>query len=188
MILSVILLSMVIILLSTLNMIIWPDLWQQLEWGSELESDLRDTVDWVRKWLVDFNDGKINWFRLSCQIVLVLLMWKWVGLFLRKNHLLRSCSWLSLLNWTGALTLPLLLKLPPRKLELWLILWSFFLLRLLCISINLSYGHTCNTVVMSVLVLLVATWSCWVSYKNDCAGLLALHLLPLLNPWLIIKM
>ena len=34
------------------------DLWQQLEWASELESDLRDTVDWVRKWLVDFNAGK----------------------------------------------------------------------------------------------------------------------------------
>ena len=34
------------------------DLWQQLELPSELESDLRDTVDWVKKWLVDFNAGK----------------------------------------------------------------------------------------------------------------------------------
>ena len=34
------------------------DLWQQLEWASELESDRRDTVDWGRKWLVDFNAGK----------------------------------------------------------------------------------------------------------------------------------
>ena len=25
---------------------------------SEVESDLRDTVDWGRKWLVDFNAGK----------------------------------------------------------------------------------------------------------------------------------
>ena len=30
------------------------DLWQQLELASELESDLRDTEDWGRKWLVDF--------------------------------------------------------------------------------------------------------------------------------------
>ena len=30
------------------------DLWQQLELASELESDLGDTVDWGRKWLVDF--------------------------------------------------------------------------------------------------------------------------------------
>ena len=34
------------------------DLWQQLELASERESDLRDTVDWARKWLVDFNAGK----------------------------------------------------------------------------------------------------------------------------------
>ena len=34
------------------------DLWQQLELASELESDLRDTVDWGRKWLIDFNAGK----------------------------------------------------------------------------------------------------------------------------------
>ena len=26
--------------------------------ASELESDLRDTADWGRKWLVDFNAGK----------------------------------------------------------------------------------------------------------------------------------
>ena len=34
------------------------DLWQQLELTSELESDLQDTVDWGKKWFVDFNAGK----------------------------------------------------------------------------------------------------------------------------------
>ena len=34
------------------------DLWQQLELASELESDLQDTVDWGKKWLVDFNVRK----------------------------------------------------------------------------------------------------------------------------------
>ena len=34
------------------------DMWQQLELASELESDLQDTVDWGKKWLVDFNAGK----------------------------------------------------------------------------------------------------------------------------------
>ena len=34
------------------------DLWQQLELASELESDLQGTVDWGRKWLVDFSAGK----------------------------------------------------------------------------------------------------------------------------------
>ena len=32
------------------------DLWQEL--ASELESDLQGTVDWGKKWLVDFNAGK----------------------------------------------------------------------------------------------------------------------------------
>ena len=34
------------------------DLWQQLGLASELESDLQDTVDLGKKWLVDFNAGK----------------------------------------------------------------------------------------------------------------------------------
>ena len=34
------------------------DRWQQLELISELDSDLWDTVDWGRIWLVDFNVGK----------------------------------------------------------------------------------------------------------------------------------
>ena len=49
------------------------------------------------------------------------------------------------------------------------------------ISINLPYGHAWNTVVMSGLVLLVATWNCWISCKNSYTRLLVLHLLPLLN-------
>ena len=39
------------------------------------------------------------------------------GSVLGENHLLRCSGGLSLLNWIGALTLSLLLKLPPRKLE-----------------------------------------------------------------------
>ena len=39
----------------------------------------------------------------------------------------------------------------------------FFLLRLLCISTNLPYGHAWNTVVMYGMVLLVVTLNCWMS-------------------------
>ena len=35
------------------------DLWQQLELASELESHLRNTMDWD-KWLVDFSAGKTH--------------------------------------------------------------------------------------------------------------------------------
>ena len=34
------------------------DMWQQLELASELESDLQVTVDWGKKWLIDFNAAK----------------------------------------------------------------------------------------------------------------------------------
>ena len=54
---SVIFLSVFMILLSTLSLI-RNLMWQQLELVSELESDLKDTLDWGRKRLVHFNAGK----------------------------------------------------------------------------------------------------------------------------------
>ena len=115
-------------------------------------------------------------------------MWKWMGLFLGKNHLLRCWGWRFLLNWIRALTLSLLLTLPPKKIEHWFVLWSSLLLRLLSISVNLPYTHAWNTVAMSWLVPPVVAWDCLINYKNGYAGLLVLHLLPLLNPWCIVKM
>ena len=93
-----------------------PDLWKQLELAAELETDLWDTVDYETSGVLISMLKKLNWFRLTI-LTLVLLMWRWMGLFLRKNHLLRCRGCLSLLNWIGALTLSLLLNLPPRKLE-----------------------------------------------------------------------
>ena len=64
MMLSIILLYMLMILLFTLNVIRHLICGNQLELASELESDLRDTVNWDRKWLVDFSAGKnqLVWF------------------------------------------------------------------------------------------------------------------------------
>ena len=79
----------------------------------ELESDLRDTVDWGRKWLVDFNAGKtqLDFFDQSNNTGAIDV--KRMGLFLRKNYLLRC--WGSLLNWIEALTLSVLLKILQEK-------------------------------------------------------------------------
>ena len=66
------------------------DLWQQLELTTELESDLTDTVVWGKKWFVDLTAGNLSWFCLTCLITLVLLMRKWMGLFLRKNRLVAT--------------------------------------------------------------------------------------------------
>ena len=63
-------------------------MWQQLELCSELESDLRDIVDWGRKWLVDSNAGKtqlVSFDQSNTETIDV----KIDGLVLRKNHLLR---------------------------------------------------------------------------------------------------
>ena len=62
------------------------DLWQQLELASKLQSDLRDTVDWGKKRLVDFNAGKtqlVSFHQSDNNIVL--LMWEWMGLFNKLN-------------------------------------------------------------------------------------------------------
>ena len=52
------------------------DLWQQLEWASELESDLQDIVDWGRNWIGDFSAGKTQLVLVdqSNNVLLVLLM------------------------------------------------------------------------------------------------------------------
>ena len=47
------------------------DLWQQLKLAAELESDLRDAVDWGRKWLVDFNARKTQLVSFDRSLVLL---------------------------------------------------------------------------------------------------------------------
>ena len=42
------------------------DLSQQLELAYELESDLRDVVDWGKKWLVDFNARETQLDSFDC--------------------------------------------------------------------------------------------------------------------------
>ena len=94
------------------------DLWQQLELASELESDLQDTVDWGKKWLVDFNAGKTQLVlfdrsnnngsidvKMDGSVLEEKLSFKMLGL-----------TFSSKLDWGSYIIF--LLKLPPRKLEL----------------------------------------------------------------------
>ena len=136
------------------SLIIWSFL------ASELESDLWDTMDWDRKWLVDFTAGKTQLVSLERSNNTGAIDVKMDRSVFEKKSYRKMLEMISLLDWIGSLTLCLLLKLPLRKLESWFVLWSFFLLKLLCITINLPYVHVCNTVVTSGLVLLVATWNC----------------------------
>ena len=98
-------------------------------------------MDWGRKWLVDFIAEKnqlvsFDWSNNTDSAIDV----KMDGSVLEEKI---SCKMLGLiLKWIGGLTLSLLLKVSPRKLEPSLVLWSFFLLSLLCISVNLPYGYS----------------------------------------------
>ena len=63
------------------------DLWTQLESASEFKFGLQETVDWGRKWLVNFSAGKTQLvlFDQSYGTGAIDVM----GLLLKKNHLLR---------------------------------------------------------------------------------------------------
>ena len=72
MMLFVTMLPMLMMLLSTLNVIkhqMWPDLWQQLELASELEPDLWDAMDWCRKCLFEC-------WKISISIFVEIFYWK----------------------------------------------------------------------------------------------------------------
>ena len=74
-------------------------------------------MELVRKWLVDFNAGKTQVVSFDWSNNTGAIDVKMMGLFLKKNHFLRYWGCLSHLDWVGAPTLSLLLKLPPIKLE-----------------------------------------------------------------------
>ena len=122
---------------------------------AELESDLRDAVDWNRMWLVDLNAGKTQLILFDRPIDNGAIGVKMDGSVQEEKLSFNMLGLTFLLTWIGAFGLTLLLKLRPRN-----FIRSFFLLRLLCISISLPFGLAWNTVVMSGLVLLVATSKC----------------------------
>ena len=90
----------------------------QLELASELEYDLRDTVDWGKKWFVDFNDGKTQLVSFDRSENNGSIDVKMDGPVLEEKSSFKMLGLIFLLNWIGNLTLSPLLKLPPRKLEL----------------------------------------------------------------------
>ena len=87
--LSVILLSMLMILLSTLNAIRHLICGNNLNWLLNLNLIYETRWAWAKSGLLISILGKLIWFRLTGLITLVLLMGTWMGVSLRKNHLLR---------------------------------------------------------------------------------------------------
>ena len=76
-----------------------------------------NTVDWGRKWLVGFNAGKTELVSFDWSNNTGAIDVKMNISVLEENQFLSCWDFLSLLNWIGALTLSLLVKLLLRKLE-----------------------------------------------------------------------
>ena len=74
-------------------------------------------MDWGKKLVVDFSAGRTQLVSFDWSNSTGFIEVKMNVSVLDENHLLRCFGRPSLLNWIGALTLSLLLKLPPRKLK-----------------------------------------------------------------------
>ena len=120
------------------------DVWKELELALEFESDLWDLVDWGRKWLVDFNAGKTQIsFGLSCNTGAIDV--KMDGSVLEENSAFKMVrlTFCSKLDWGSYIVS--VAKTACQKIEPKFFLLCFFLLSLLCISVNLPCCHAWNT-------------------------------------------
>ena len=91
--LSVILLSrLMLITLSVIRYLICDN---NLNWLLNLNLIYNALWTGLRGGLLISMRGKLSWFRLTSLITVVLLIWKWMGLFLRKNHLV----WAGVPSW-----------------------------------------------------------------------------------------
>ena len=131
---------------------------QQLELAPELESDIQDTVDQGRKWLVDFNAGKrqLVSFDQSNNTGAVDVKIDGSVLERKSSFNMWGLTFFSKLDWG-----PYIISIAEsasKKIGALICSMQFFL-KLLYISINLQYDNAWNTVVMSGLVLLAPSSS-----------------------------
>ena len=187
MMLSGILLSVLMILLSILSLISHLTRGNNLNWLLNLNL-IYGTLEWSKKWLVDFNTQKTQLVLFDQSNNTGSIDMKLGGSVLgeKSSFKMQGLTFSSKLDW-GSYMISIA-KTASKKIGALIGSIKFFLLRLLCISINVPYAHVQSTVVTSGLIPLVATWNCQTSYKNEYAELLVLHLLLLLNPWLIVEM
>ena len=101
MMLFVILLFMLMILLSILSVIRHLICANSLNWLLNLNLIYKTLWTGVRSGLLISMLGKLSWFRLIGLITLVLLMWEWLDLFLRKKSSFKmlELTFSSKLNW-----------------------------------------------------------------------------------------
>ena len=114
-------------------------------------------MDCSRKWLNDFNAGKTQLVSLDRSDNTGGIDVKMDGSVLEEKSSLTmlGLTFSSKLNWGSYFV-----TIASKKIEALIRSMKFFLLRLLCISINLPYAHAWNTVVTSRQVPLVTASNC----------------------------
>ena len=97
---------------------------QQLQLASEFESDLQDSVEWGKEWLVDFNTGKTQLVSFDRSNKTGSIDVKMYGSVLEEKPSFKmlGLTFSSKLDWGSYI--------------IFIVLWSFFLQRFLCISAN----------------------------------------------------
>ena len=159
MMLSMVSLSMLIIVLSILSLIKHLICGNNLNWLLNLNL-INKTLDWGKKWLSDFNVGKTQLvsFDQSNNTGSIDLKMDGSDLEDKSSFRMLGLVFSSKLDWGSCIIS--IAKTGSKKVGAIIHSMKIFLLRLLCISINLPYTHIWNTVVTSGLVPLVATWNC----------------------------
>ena len=114
---------------------------QQLELASELETDIRDTVDWDKKWLVDFIAGKTPLVLFDRSNTTGSINVKIDGSVLEKisSFKILGLTDSSKLDWSSFITF--IARTASKKIGALIRSMKFFFMRLLCISINPPYAH-----------------------------------------------
>ena len=164
------------------------DLWQQLQLASELESDLRDTVDWGKKWLVDFSTEKtqlVSFDRFNNNGSIAVKM---EGSILEEKSSFKmlGLTFSSKLDW-GSYIISIA-KTASKKIGAFIRSMKFLSPE---VALYLYKSTICPGMEYCCHVWAGAP-SCYLDLLNKLqkriCRMLALHLLLLLNPWFIVEM
>ena len=164
------------------------DLWQQLELASELEPDLRNTVDWGRKWLVDFNAGKTQLVSFGRSKKTGAIDVKMDGSVLAEKTPFKmlGLTFSSKLDWGSYIVS--IAKTASKKIGALIRSMKFLSPEVA----QYLYKSTIRPCMEYCCHFWADAPSCYLELLDKLqkryVGLLVLHLLPLLNPWLIVEM
>ena len=161
--------------------------WQQLELASELESDVRDTVDQGMKWLVDFNAGKTQLVSFDRSKNTGTIDVKMDGSVLEEktSFEMLGLTFSSKLDWASYIVS--IAKTASKKIGALIRSMKFLspevVLYLYKSTIRPCMEYCCHVWAGAPICYL----DLLDKLQKQICRLLVLHLLPLLNPWLIIE-